>query len=109
LSTYTLSYFYLRCIRSFFQLTWREVFPWKVLSKILAISMLVGVFVSPINIYIQGPNYVKLILGCVLYFPSIFILFIKFNLIQKEDIDFIKHYILKTKNLFYYEKKRVIT
>ncbi|HUW09703.1 MAG TPA: oligosaccharide flippase family protein [Anaerolineae bacterium] len=68
LATVAMALFLLGRVRQFLRITWRSLFPWGALTRVMAIAIAVGVLVYPI-LLLPLPNVFTLLLFGVVYVP----------------------------------------
>lgn len=90
ITTYVLSGYYLFRIRTVMGVSWREVFLWGYIGKLLLISAVTALCVIPVKIYIPDSRFLGLAIGSLVYFPSIFMIMKYFRFITKDDEEFVR-------------------
>lgn len=91
LVTFSITGYFLYVIKSKLEVTWNEIFPWRLYFNILIISMGAGIIALPFT-FIRLAMWPKFILISIVFWGAYAVLLHYFKLLDDDDISFIKRW-----------------
>jgi len=102
LTTYLISLYYLHRIRTVFDESWSNIFPWRVLLKIFLVSAIFGLIIcQPLAYFYSGNGVIKLLLGSVIFFIPLYAFFRHLGLVSQADMDLFRKKIRGARHFFH--------